>query len=126
MKLFLASLFGNLGNIWFNKVIAAQIRVALVFIVIQLGMIIFAYPKLPPQIPLFFSRPWGEQQLVQPILIIVLPILSLVFLITNSLTASMFLDKDVFLSQLLTFGAVLFAAFSTIALVKIILLVTVI
>ena len=119
MKSFFANLFGSLGKIWLEKSISTQIRVGVILIIIQVGLIIFFYPKLPPQIPLFFSRPWGEQQLIQPILIIILPIFSLVFLIINSLIASMFLEKEKFLSQILAFGSVLFATFNTIALVKI-------
>lgn len=122
MKSFFANLLGSLGKIWLEKSVSTQIRVSLVLIASQLGLIIFSYAKLPPQIPLFFSRPWGEQQLVQPLLIIILPIFSLVFLIINSLIASMFLDKEKFLSQILTFGAALFSLFNSIALIKIILL----
>ena len=122
MKSFLANLFGSLGKIWFDRAIAAQIRISILLVLSQLGIIIFSYPKLPPEIPLFFSRPWGESQLVQPLLLIILPVFSLVFIIVNSLIASMFLDKETFLSQILTFGGVLFATFNTIALIKIVLL----
>ena len=122
MKSFLTNLFGSLGKIWLNRAIAAQIRITILLVFAQLGIIIFSYPSLPPEIPLFFSRPWGESQLVQPLLIIVLPVFSLVFLIVNSLIASMFLDKETFLSQILVFGGVLFATFNTIALIKIVLL----
>jgi uncharacterized membrane protein len=124
MKSFFANLFGSLGKIWLEKSISAQIRVATILIIVQMGLIILFYPKLPPQIPLFFSRPWGEQQLVLPILIIILPIFSLVFLIINSLIASMFLDKEKFLSQVLVFGSVIFTIFNTIAMIKIFLLTT--
>lgn len=122
MKSFLANLFGSLGKIWFNRPISAQIRITILLVLAQLGIIIFSYPKLPPEIPLFFSRPWGESQLVQPLLLIILPVFSLVILIVNSLIASMFLDKETFLSQILTFGGVLFALFNSIALIKIVLL----
>ncbi len=122
MKSFFANLFGSLGKIWLNKTISAQIRITVLLVLAQLGIIILSYPKLPPEIPLFFSKPWGESQLVQPLLLIVLPVFSLVFLIVNSLIASMFLDKDTFLAQLLTFGGVLFALFNSIALIKIVML----
>ncbi len=43
----------------------------------------FAYPHLPPQVPLFYSRPWGEEQLVAPIFLVILPLLSFFIFLLN-------------------------------------------
>ena len=40
--------------------------VAVAAIVMTGGVIIVMRGRLPPQIPLFYSRPWGEEQLSQP------------------------------------------------------------
>ena len=123
MKTFLANLFSGLGKIWFQKTIAKQIRITLGLILIQVAIIIFFFPKLPPEIPLFFSQPWGKAQLAQPYLLIIFPVFSLVFLITNSLLATLFLEGEVLLSKILVFGSSLFTVFTLIALIKIIILV---
>ncbi len=49
----------------------------------MIAMFMFRYPSLPPQIPLFFSRPWGEDQLVLSWLILILPILMNIFYFVN-------------------------------------------
>lgn len=40
-------------------------------LLIALGAI--AYPHLPPQIPLYYSRPWGEDQIADLWFILLLP-----------------------------------------------------
>jgi len=122
MKAFFTGLLSSLGKIWLERTIAKQIRINLALILVQVAIIIFFFPQLPPQVPLFFSQPWGEAQLVQPIMLIILPVFSLVFLLTNSLLATMFIEQEIFLAQALVFGSTLFSTFNLIALVKIITL----
>jgi hypothetical protein len=50
---------------------------AMVLIVIQLGLIAFAWWRLPPQIPLYYSLPYGFARLAPKLLILMLPGLSL-------------------------------------------------
>lgn len=123
MKHLLANFLSQLGKIWLEKTITKQVRISLALILLQLGVIIFFFPRLPPQLPLFFSRPWGEAQLTSPLTLILLPAFSFVFLIINSLLSSLFLEEKVFLAQLLIFGSTLFNFFNLIALIKIITLV---
>lgn len=39
--------------------------------------------RLPPIIPLFYSRPWGEEQLIPKLVLFAAPITSLTFLAVN-------------------------------------------
>jgi hypothetical protein len=48
------------------------------FLIAQLGLILFFWKKLPPEVPLFYSRPWGKEQLVNPRFLFLLPGLTLV------------------------------------------------
>ncbi len=47
------------------------------------GSFIWRFSKLPPQIPLFYSRPWGEDQLVDYWFIFILPFLLHVYIFLN-------------------------------------------
>jgi len=59
------------------------ISTSLFFILASLFLIAAFWAKLPPQVPLFYSHPWGESQLVSPIGLILLLLLSLLIFILN-------------------------------------------
>jgi len=56
------------------------------------GIFIWRYPTLPPQLPLFYNRPVGEDQIVDFWLIFLLPFLMNIFFVVNN-----FLSKRLFL-----------------------------
>lgn len=47
--------------------------------VLGLVFIVIIFNQLPQQIPLYYSRPWGEDQITAPIFIFILPLGSLLF-----------------------------------------------
>lgn len=55
------------------------------------GVFIWRYPTIPPQLPLFYSRPVGEDQIVDYWLIFLLPFLMNMFFVINN-----FLSKHLF------------------------------
>ena len=59
------------------------IIITVLFIMVSAGIVAFSLSRLPPQIPLWYSLPWGEGQLAPKIALFVLPAISLVFLIFN-------------------------------------------
>lgn len=52
-------------------------------ILLEAAIILFSFKKLPPQLPLFYSRPWGEQILASPLFLWILPAVILVFSVLN-------------------------------------------
>lgn len=52
-------------------------------ILLEATIILFNFKKLPPQLPLFYSRPWGEQILASPLFLGILPVVILVFSVFN-------------------------------------------
>jgi hypothetical protein len=52
-----------------------------VLIVAMVSIILWFYKFLPPQVPLYYSRPWGQEQLASPMFLFLLPIGSLVWYI---------------------------------------------
>ena len=59
------------------------------------------WSRIPPQVPLFFSRPWGEEQLASKNQILLLPSLTLAFFFFNFLSAVKVFDKEPLLSRIL-------------------------
>ena len=52
--------------------------VAAVAVVGSLGIFFIFKRSLPPQLPLWYSRPWGEDQLAEPIQLILISVLALI------------------------------------------------
>ncbi len=78
-----------------------------------LMIIIFTlrFNTLPPQIPLFYSRLWGENQLADTWLIFILPVfLNLLFFLNNYLFKKFYSDNELikkifyYLNLFLIFG----------------------
>lgn len=86
-----------------------------------LAAVVF-WTKLPPQIPLYFSRPWGEEQLAKPVFIFLPLVLSSIFLSLNLIFARVGVESD-FLRKVLILGAAATAFLATTTIVRIILLI---
>jgi len=100
-----------------------------IFLLAQLGLILFFWRKLPPEVPLFYSRPWGKEQLASPWLLFVLPVLTLVVSLLNftflTLVKKRLVEKNSnLLVNIIETANFSFSLFCLITLVKIILLVT--
>lgn len=97
----------------------------LFLILIDIALIFWKKNLLPDQVPLFYSRPWGEEQLVTNLFLFLLPILSFVVLLVNNLFSIIFLKKgDIFFIWINASISLLFTVLSTITLWKIIFLIT--
>ncbi|HBL51701.1 MAG: hypothetical protein A3D24_02615 [Candidatus Blackburnbacteria bacterium RIFCSPHIGHO2_02_FULL_39_13] len=82
----------------------------------------FFWPKLPPQVPLFYSKPWGEAQLAKPYFLAVPLLMSAVFLILNLLLTQK-LDNYIFLKKSLIFGTTIISVLASVAVIRIVLLI---
>lgn len=94
--------------------------VALFLTVAQAGLVWKFVPDLPPQVPLFYSLPWGETRLGDPSSLWLLPAISLIILVLN-FTASALADR-IILTRILSTTSFLVSIFAFITLGKIILL----
>jgi len=98
------------------------------FFLAQLISILFFWRKLPPEIPLFYSRPWGKEQLAKPLFLFLLPGLTLVIFLINFaflvLVKTRLEEKDAsLLKKIIETTNFAFSLFCLITLLKIILLV---
>jgi hypothetical protein len=55
----------------------------LILISLSLGICVLTIVELPPQVPFFYSLPWGEKQLVSKVFLFALPLISFLFLLFN-------------------------------------------
>lgn len=95
-----------------------------IFLLLSLDFLFLAlfWPKIPPQLPLFYSRPWGREQLVSKNGFIVLPLSCLIFSLINLRMASFFFRKELLLSQILVWSSVVICILTSITLFKILII----
>jgi len=116
--------FSVLGNFWQEKINRNFLRWNLILIIIQISLIIFKFNDLPSQVPLYYSRPWGEEQLASAAALFLLPTFSIIILIINNLIANLFFKSIPLLSRLLVIFSLAFSLFTSISLAKIIFLIS--
>ena len=93
----------------------------LVFNLFIIALIFLMKPKLPPEIPLFYGRPFGQEQLAQSIQLIIPPVTAFIISFFNTII-SVFI-KSRFLIQVLLGVTVLTTILAFITVLQIIFLV---
>jgi hypothetical protein len=96
---------------------------SLFFVFLAFLGVILAFSFLPVKIPLFYSLPWGEEQLVNKQLFFILPGLMLVFSLLNFILAKTIFGKNNhFLPIMICFFSFLLSFLGLITFVKIVFL----
>lgn len=86
------------------------------------GAVYYLYQyTLPPEVPLLYTKRWGEPQLVRKEWLLVVPLVTVLIVIINDILMKTVLKKDILLRSIL-YWITLFCVFTaTFAWVKIIL-----
>ncbi len=84
------------------------------------GLLLYYQAKLPPEVPLFYSLPWGETRLTDPHWLWTLPALSAVVLILNVIGST--LSSTNVLTRILSSTAFVVTLLALITLGKILIL----
>lgn len=108
----------------FNTLFASKnSRLAVIFTLALNAAALFAtlffYRMMPPELPLFYSRPWGEEQLVSRQLFSIIIISSSVLMLINLRLASIFLKNKQILSQIIVWTNLLLMFLNTLNVFKI-------
>lgn len=93
----------------------------LVFNLLTIALIFLLKSQLPPEIPLFYGRPFGQEQLAQSIKLIILPITAFVIALFNAILSVVISSR--FLTQILLGVAIITTTLAFIAVLQIIFLV---
>lgn len=106
-----------------NKGLKQLLKLSFILILVQALIILFSLSFLPSQVPLFYSRPWGEEQLAHPLYLFILPLANLAIFILNSILLSFIEKKELLIRQILIICILLFNFLSLITLIQIVRLI---
>jgi hypothetical protein len=95
-------------------------QLAIIIWLIEVLLVIITWTFLPPQLPLFYSRPWGEEQLVHPANLFILPGLGLLVFFVNLFVLSFVPKGEKLINQILISIILVFNFLSLITLIQII------
>ena len=121
LKLFPKS---ELINIWQEKTIRLATRISFVILFFSLSLLLLTWKNLPPQLPLFYSLPWGEEQLGKPVFLLILPLSSLFWGTLNFFLAIFSFEKHPLAAKFLVWITASIVFLASITLFKIIFLIT--
>ncbi len=102
-----------------------KIWVALIPLLLSLSVAIFiaiSTKFLPPKLPLFYSLPWGEKQLVYHSQLLILPASIILVTLCNLIISWQLHSQQVFFKKILLFSSVLVSLILTITFVKVVLI----
>jgi hypothetical protein len=92
--------------------------------IIMLGLTALRFSSIPPQLPLFYSQPFGEDQLVDWWMIFVLPIIMNLLYFINSFVYKKYFPGNEFVKKIIDYLNIFICISFTLIFIKIILLVT--
>jgi hypothetical protein len=107
---------------WQDKTTNWALNLALVAIISSIIFLSLSWFKLPPQVPLFYSLPWGKEQLAPPVFLWFLSASSLVLVLAKLVLAG-FLSSDKLLPRTLIITTGLYSGLASLILFRIITLI---
>lgn len=99
-------------------------KFVIILFVLSVGFLVWRFPELPPKVPLWFSRPWGIDQLASPYWLILLPISSLIWYAINLVIAMYITTEYLIFTQMLFLASLIVSLLSFIILIKILFLIS--
>src|SRR5688572_26854683 len=106
-----------------DKIIRVSVMTSIVLIIIETLIVLFTYNLLPPLVPFFNSKPWGEERLASSGIIFALPPLLFTIFMVNNLLSAYYYSKNTLVSRILSFTSLLVTILTGIAIVQIVFLV---
>lgn len=93
------------------------------FLVIGITLF-FKFKRLPPQIPLFYSRPEGDQQIADFFWLFLPPFLVLLLVVINNFIGKTFFKDNLFIDKLISYVNLIVIILLTFIFLRIIFLIT--
>lgn len=90
----------------------------------MLAVFLLRFGNLPPQLPLFYSRPWGEEQLADWWMILFLPVVLDVFFFFNRYIQKKFFLDNQLVTKIIYYLNLFLTVSLTLIFIKIIFLIT--
>ncbi len=115
--------YGNFILLVQDRIFKLALFLAVLFFLATLAVLSFSLARLPQQVPLFYSLPWGESQLADAGWLWFLPALEFLILILNLILATSLDLKEKILARFLSITNIVFNLLILVTLIKIIFLV---
>lgn len=98
-------------------------KLSFFMLIFCVGLFLLTLKRLPPQVPLFYSLPWGEQQLAPTFALLFLLFGAFLIAVLNSFFIMAILNKYSLAAKILTWITVALIFLTSVTLVKIIFLI---
>jgi hypothetical protein len=106
-----------------DPIVAIPIAVGGIAILISLIVLGFHFKHLPPEVPLYYSRPWGAGRLAVRYTLWLLPLLAASLLAVNTLIGRLLYHTDPLMSRLVVWGGCGSSLLLAVTLIQIVLVV---
>ncbi len=90
-----------------DKYVQGVVYLSSAFFILVLIMVLLSWTKLPPQVPFFYSRPWGEEQLATKTWFLYLLLIGFGLTVFNLRVSSIIFKKEPFLAKILVWTSAL-------------------
>lgn len=107
-----------------NWVISIVNKFVAVLFIFSVAILVWRFTYLPADVPLWYSKPWGEEQFAHPVWLFLFPATILIFFFLNVYVSAKFSSKHLIFSQLLFTTSLIVAILSLVNLAKILFLIT--
>lgn len=84
-----------------DSVIRKSIYLVVFIVILFIIILLIKYPNLPPQVPLFYSLSRGNDQLANPIFLLILPLSSILIEMINGIISISLYEKDYLTARIL-------------------------
>lgn len=106
-----------------DSIMKLALRIGLVTIGINLIILAMIWSKMPPEVPLWYSRPYGETQLAAGWVLWLIPLTSLIISLTTIRLSGAVIEEDKFLAQMMTVASSLTTTMTLITIIKMVRLI---
>ncbi|MCH7951757.1 hypothetical protein IH980_03405 [Patescibacteria group bacterium] len=113
----------SLHRLWQDRIGGRALRTALSLLVFLILLIGVVYWRLPPEIPLTYSRPWGVLQLVPSSFLFVVAVGSALLVMLNSILAALLFETEELLARILIWASALTVFLVDVTVLRVVLLV---
>lgn len=107
-----------------NWIVSVSFRFAVLLFLLSLTLLAWRWRSLPPLVPLWYSKPWGNEQLAHPLFLLLLPFGNLFWYVTDLAITAWQKNRYLVFTQALFLTTFLSSFLSFVTLVKILFLVT--
>ncbi len=107
-----------------NWLISIVHKFVIILFILSVGFLIWRFPVLPPEVPLWFSRPWGADQLASPYWLALLPVTSFIWYGIDLVIGKYITAEYLIFTQMLFLSSLIVSILSFITIIKILFLVS--